>query len=162
MAKAEQPKKEKKPYFRKTGPCKSYTDEWMQEMTDSLLEWIERPESCTFIGWLGEVGLNYEKCDRIAEKWPDFAKAKEQILFKLGSRREAMALEGKWDAGTVRKSMALYDPKMKKHELEMKGHDIAAKAAAQVAVMDYAGMGDIKKQLEELQKENAELKAKLQ
>lgn len=154
-------KKEKKPYFRTKGPCKSYTQEYLEEMTKKLIKWTKREESCTFIEFLGLNGLDYEKCDRMGAQYPPLAKAKKAALLMIGAKREAKALNGEWDAGTVRKSMALYDPMMKKHELEMKGHDIAAKAAAQVAIMDYSGMGDIKKQLDALKKENEELKAKL-
>lgn len=157
----EESKPKKKPYFRTKGPCKSYTKEWMQEMTDSLNEWAKLDDACSFIGWLALEGMDYAKCERLADEYPDFAKAKKKALFTIGYRRELNALNGDWDGGTVRKSMALYDPMMKKHELEMKGHDIAAKAAAQVAITNFSGMAEILDKIEALEKRNAELEAQL-
>jgi hypothetical protein len=147
--------------FRTKGPQKSYTQEWLDSMTESLLKWAELEDSCTFIAWLAQENLDYAKVQHMCKKCDTFSKAKKKALFMIGARREQKAIKGEWDSGIVKKSMALYDPEMRNLEIELRGHDMASRAAAIVGVTNYAGMDDIKKQLEALQKENEELKAKL-
>lgn len=121
--------------IRTKGPCKSYTQEWLDSMTKSLLKWAELDDSCTFIAWLAQENLDYAKVDNMCRKCETFAKAKKKALFMIGARREMKAITGDWDAGIVKKSMALYDPMMKEYELRLKGLDQdAAREALRIVV----------------------------
>jgi len=152
-------KKTERKKARWRGP--NYSEDYIEYLIESMMEFAEDDESCTFIEWLAQENLDYDKVDIIGKKFPSFQEAKNKTIFILGNRRESKALKGQWDSGIVKKSMALYDPKMREYELELRGHDLAARAAAQVAVMNYSDLGETKKQIDELKEENEKLKRKL-
>lgn len=102
---------------------RKYTDAECERLAKALVEWAHTDEAIVIETWLSMNGLYYDACMKLCSYSKSFKEALKMAKGLIGSRREALALYGKIDAGIVKKTAPLYSKPHADWELKLRGQD---------------------------------------
>ena len=105
------------------GSTIKYTEEYMREKADDLLEWSKQEDSIVFAKWLSGHEQTYEWSWEMCDRYPFFSKAFKAAKLAVGARREEQAYKGEANTTIVAKTMHNYDPSLLKTEKEIRKAD---------------------------------------
>ena len=115
------PKKEEvKEKVETRGAKKFWTEEKVQIEADFLIETARDSDVLSLLEIYSMRDYGYKQVSEWDKEYEFFRKSKEKAKQIIGARREKGALLGELNQHIVSKSMGLYDPDFKSHEIDMK------------------------------------------
>lgn len=96
------------------------SDKEIEWVAGKLVEWAERDTSVTLLSFCADMAIAqttlYEWEQRNAKLRSAMSLAKSMV----GARRERLALENKYNAGIVNRTLGVYDDRVRAYDKEMK------------------------------------------
>jgi hypothetical protein len=102
------------------GAVKKWTDERIKEEADFMLEAVKDDDVITMLELYAQRDYEYKQACEWEKHHEYYRQAKSKVRQIIGSRRERGALRGEYNQHIVAKSMGMYDPGFKQHEMDMK------------------------------------------
>jgi hypothetical protein len=98
-------------------PIGDHEIEWI---ADRVIEWAEDEESVTLLGFCAANGISQSSLYDWEKRNHRMRQAISTAKSIVGARREKMALQNKFNAGIVNRTMGVYDDRVHAYDKEMR------------------------------------------
>lgn len=89
-------------------------------IADQLIEWAHLDTSVTMLSFSGEFMVPQQTLYEWESKHPRIRESMRIARSLVGARREKLALENKFNAGIVNRTLGIYDERVRAYDREMK------------------------------------------
>jgi hypothetical protein len=96
------------------------SDKELDWIAGKLIEWAEDENSVTLLGFCAKMAIPQSSLYAWEEKNPKIKRAMSLAKSMVGARREKLALENKFNAAIVNRTLGVYDDRVRAYDKEMK------------------------------------------
>jgi len=100
--------------------CTPRSDKELEWIAGKLIEWSDLESSVTLIGFCSDYSIAQTSLYEWERRNEKLRKAMSLAKAKVGARRERLALENKFNAGIVNRTLGMYDDRLRAYDKEMR------------------------------------------